>query len=96
METNTAELIDNLRRSQAENGQVEVKAKLAGSPSLFLKPLALSLMETVAPFFSASPTRQKVYSRLKVSTHRQSMMHPLRQSVPRLRLDLRQIFTLRR
>lgn len=26
METNTAELIENLRRSQAENGRAEVKA----------------------------------------------------------------------
>lgn len=53
METNTAELIENLRRSQAENGRVEVKAKLAGSPSPFLKPLAPSLTATVAPFFLA-------------------------------------------
>ena len=42
METNTAELIENLRRSQAENGQVEVKAAAGGFPK--------SVLETVSAF----------------------------------------------
>ncbi|WP_314659577.1 ATP-binding protein [uncultured Rothia sp.] len=42
METNTAELIENLRRSQAENGQVEVKAAAGGFPR--------SVLETVSAF----------------------------------------------
>ena len=42
METNTAELIENLRRSQAENGRVEVKAAAGGFPK--------SVLETVSAF----------------------------------------------
>lgn len=42
METNTAELIENLRRSQTENGQVEVKAAAGGFPK--------SVLETVSAF----------------------------------------------
>ena len=42
METNTAELIKNLRRSQAENGRVEVKAAAGGFPK--------SVLETVSAF----------------------------------------------
>ena len=84
METNTAELIENLRRSQAENGRRSQSCSWRVSPK--------SVLETVSAFANGDggtillglTDRQKVYSRLKVSTHRQSTMHPLRQSVSKI------------
>ena len=49
METNTAELIENLRRSQAENGRVEVKAAAGGFPK--------SVLETLSLIHISEPTR---------------------------------------
>ena len=87
METNTTELIENLRRSQAENGRVEVKAAAGGFPK--------SVLETVSAFANGDggtillglTDPAEGLQPVEGFNAQAVQTHPLRQSVPRSRLD---------